>query len=329
MNLKIWLLLIFNLNFCVTVRKSESETFKKTVKFYVEKYRDGWNFMSGEKTNVKNVKYASYVDDSFYETLKILKISVEEQKFYYLQKFPELQKIAVNGFNTSDVEVILKYNLTNSVQLEYLDVSRNDLINFNKKMFRKNIQLKVLILSNNKISEISEKLFKYNVNLKELYLKSNKIKKIPRNIFNVSKSLEILHLSDNKIDGLHENLLKFCRNLKEINFDNNKIRFLSEKFFEGLEKLNTISFEDNEIMFLGDWFKHMKSLQLINFASNKISKVSPQFLSGLTADKNFQSNPCVRDLHDFDDCFGDWEDTAENVVDGKLLSFISKLKSFC
>ncbi|XP_013773373.1 leucine-rich repeats and immunoglobulin-like domains protein 2 isoform X1 [Limulus polyphemus] len=163
-------------------------------------------------------------------------------------------------------ELVLKNNHIKSIMasfgvyhnLEYLDVSHNQLITIGKNNFQKQSHLNYLLLSRNMISSIQNETFLGLEKLTVLHMNENFLQEIPPNVFSILPSLENLDLSQNRIF------------------------FISDAAFVGLNSLRVLSLRDNKITSIPVLaFHNLPTLLKLDIGLNSLRKVPEEGFSSL------------------------------------------------
>lgn len=176
--------------------------------------------------------------------------------------------------------------------MQYLDMSHNDVESLGSESFSSQGSLTTLIFSNNKISQILGKTFQGLTSLKEIDLSDNYIDHIDSSAFKSLKGLKILDLSNNRIKTFFNNTFQYLRGLKVLNICKNNLAEITVNYFKHLEELHELHLCSNNIETISDYvFKTLKNLEHLSLYGNKIGNFMPKSLVGLAGLK-------LMDVHD-------------------------------
>ena len=139
------------------------------------------------------------------------------------------------GFNLFDVEVILKHN-----NMQYIDLSFNGMEAISPKLFSNMLQLTNVDLSVNKLFNMGQNLFSElfarNLLLEEVNLSGNNLNEIPVNMFVHNRAIEYLDLSSNALQQITFEI-KQLLNLSELKMSKNLITYLDAASRKRLDDL--------------------------------------------------------------------------------------------
>ena len=252
--------------------------------------------MEENKSDIKSGKFITDVEDvsrikkNLYDN-NVYKINFHKKNFRKMKYLSKIVKICL--FNNSLVKLSLTENNIRSIKylwlansklgtfsnLKYLDLSRNNLENYNIKYIRKlNCKnLKDLFLYCNWFTDLEV----FNA-INENFGKHLRILKIGFNRFEDKTQLKECNFPELKIIGLnyvfskknYENLIKLkMKNLEEFYIQNNGIVSLVFLDQQTLPKLREIYLANNEIEVINtDVFLKFPSLERI-FIDNSVSKI--------------------------------------------------------
>ncbi|XP_076330344.1 uncharacterized protein LOC143236020 [Tachypleus tridentatus] len=207
---------------------------------------------------------------------------------------PELRELVLKNNNIKGIMA----SLTVYHNLEYLDVSQNQLITIDKNNFQKQNQLKYLLLSRNMLSSLHNETFSGLEKLIVLHINDNLLEEVPSNVFSVLSKLEILDISQNRIFFISESTFFGLDRLRVLSLRNNKLtdipthsfhnllmlikldiglnsfRTIPEEAFSSLTHLKELSLDGNgiQIIELGA-FRWLNSLLVLRLQDNELSEV--------------------------------------------------------
>ncbi|XP_054708291.1 slit homolog 3 protein-like [Uloborus diversus] len=123
------------------------------------------------------------------------------------------------------------------LNLEFLDMSRNQLSTLDKDNFRSIQHLKTLLLNHNMISDLQNDTFTGLHALEKLNLCSNLLQEIKAKVFVYLENLEELELSQNQIVNIEAEAFFGLKNLKTLVLRNNNLTFIPSLSFQYIPKL--------------------------------------------------------------------------------------------
>lgn len=139
-------------------------------------------------------------------------------------------------------------------ELEYLDLSRNNIANLSEYPFCGLINLKFLNLSRNSLQDV-----------KKLGLEERKL-------FPCIPELQILDMSHNRLKILTDETMSSLRRLKNLSFSDNQIASMSPYALIGLQRLQFIDLSNNRLSeFHPHFFHHSTELKKIFLRNNSIA----------------------------------------------------------
>ena len=196
---------------------------------------------------------------------KIIDLEIFNKKEVYNNL--EFLNLSNNNINNIIPLFHCKFNNLKKLNLSYNNISDIDCLGFDNIYFD---QLQILNLSNN----IIKKLNKINIpSLINLILINNEIdtgiNEFLESIYNLSNKLEIEKINNNEIIFNYSNKLDI--KFKYIIKDEDLINFLEKISFNGIENLK-IKYFDNNIDFLCN--ESLKELKILNLVENKITDIS-------------------------------------------------------
>jgi hypothetical protein len=181
------------------------------------------------------------------------------------------------------------------LQLEYLDLGRNQLSSIDEHAFDGLEQLNVLNLDDNRFTSVPSQAFAVIPQLFQLQLGQNGIQSLEgdvfrdlnrlsvldlsgANVYNVSeyafrglRRLKILRLGKNALDTLPASAMQSLRHLEELYLNHNFIETISSHALPGLSMLQTldVSYSPNLIGIASKAFYENRALKTINLSGNK------------------------------------------------------------
>lgn len=162
-----------------------------------------------------------------------------------------------------------------------LNLSGNSIEKIHNQAFHKLVELNYLDLSYNNMDYISSVLIKENIELDIFKISNNpRIKHLPVNGFECTADQFNIYLFDASNCGLEEifdNSLQTFTALSVINLSNNKIRTVSSKVFSMCPKLNEINLSNNMLNTLdAKIFEKNKELGKLHLQGNPLTVISAE-----------------------------------------------------
>ncbi|GFS61726.1 slit 1 protein [Trichonephila inaurata madagascariensis] len=121
--------------------------------------------------------------------------------------------------------------------LEFLDVSHNQLPILDKDNFVDLKELKVLLVNSNMISLLQNDTFRGLLSLKVLHLNENYLQALPAKCFVQLENLELLDLCQNSISSIDQEAFFGLKNLKTLLLRDNKLTHIPSTPFQYISKL--------------------------------------------------------------------------------------------
>ncbi|KFM66392.1 Leucine-rich repeat neuronal protein 2, partial [Stegodyphus mimosarum] len=146
---------------------------------------------------------------------------------------PELRELRLSNNHIKGVR--LSFNVYRN--LEFLDVSHNQLVNLGKENFAVLEHLTVLLVNRNMISLLQNDTFKGLNALKVLHLNENYLDELPPKVFVHLESLELLDLSQNRIASIEPEAFYGLKNLKTLLLRDNQLTNIPSTSFQYISKL--------------------------------------------------------------------------------------------
>ena len=185
-----------------------------------------------------------------------------------LTPYTGLKCLILSSNNLSELPEKLFYDLVN---LNYLNLSRNQLTEFNLNLFNKDnlVTLTELNISSNKLVTLDTELFHHFCNLDWLNLSDNYINNVD-NAFMKLGALQMLILSSNHLEKIKAEIFHGLANLKYLNMSNNQLTTLDQNVFKSLTKLYTLDLSNNKLAEINLNFS--SKLKLLNVSCNVIKQ---------------------------------------------------------
>ena len=159
--------------------------------------------------------------------------------------------------------------------LEYLDLSENELIDIEDSVFSALASLKFLYLQNNRLTAVTERTFQGLGTLKELDISHNEIRILPDKIFSDLQELESLNLAGNGIGQIREDTYLGLVSLKSLNLGDNRLTTIPVQALKKVPRVTHLYLENNHLDTVPTHaFREMKELRVLNLEGNEISDIS-------------------------------------------------------
>ena len=170
------------------------------------------------------------------------------------------------------------------VHTQALTLSDNNIVKIEVNAFQSLINLEYLDLHKNELRELDADLFLHLSLLKELYLDSNMLQRLPPNIFHTLTSLRYLNLDKNDLKELDADLFLPLSLLKDLWLNYNILQRLPSNIFQNLTNLQYLFLNKNELGELDtDMFLHLSMLKLLLLGNNKLKRLPPNIFHKLTS----------------------------------------------
>ena len=182
--------------------------------------------------------------------------------------------------------------------------------------------LEKLNLSFNEIDEYDDDAFRRLESLDSLHLNNNRLKRILSNLFSQLKQLQFLHLNENEINEISGDALFECVNLYEINMANNMLDQLNDELFRRASDLNnrylsltSINLANNQLTRIDrDLFSSLYNLEVLNLSRNEIEEFGDGCFDDLRKLKVLQLE------------FNKFNQKHPSVIDRRLFRNLSSIK---
>ncbi|XP_045530002.1 immunoglobulin domain and leucine-rich repeat-containing protein 2 isoform X2 [Pieris brassicae] len=183
-----------------------------------------------------------------------------------------LQAIIWTDSNLQTLEPDIFNGLHN---LEYIDLSRNEIKRTENGLFARLNRLKHLNISRNQIVDIPRKPFVDLQNLEVLDVSHNQIQVIPFQVFGLMTKLHYLDISFNKIATFLDYYFKPNRKLKTLFLNNNSLVKITSKALVDLKELEVLDISSNKLdNFPKLLFEALPELRELNLSYNKFLNIS-------------------------------------------------------
>ncbi|GIX91296.1 slit 1 protein [Caerostris extrusa] len=146
---------------------------------------------------------------------------------------PELRELRLSSNHIK----ALRSSLMVYRNLEFLDLSRNQLSILDKENFVALKQLRVLMVNSNMVSSIQNDTFKSLSKLRILHMNENYLQSLPPKGFHYLENLELLDLCQNSISDIDHEAFFGLKSLKTLLLRDNKITNIPTTPFQYVSKL--------------------------------------------------------------------------------------------
>lgn len=184
----------------------------------------------------------------------------------------------------------LSANVFTTVQLNVLDLSRNDLTVIADGSFRYLRYLEELNLRRNSLSILGEDTFSGLIGLISLYLNNNGISVIGANTFAGLRSLIRIDLSYNSLSQINGDMFGRSRlPLRKLFIRNNYLDVIPGNTFQSVQNIDFLSLSHNRITKLDDHlFVPLKNLKKLHIQNNAITEISSAVMDEVSKLTEFQ-----------------------------------------
>lgn len=186
-----------------------------------------------------------------------------------LELYPDLEYLDLSFNNIDMLDLnIFKYQ----TKLRVLRLSVNRLPWLHPESFVGLNQLQLLDLSMNQLYKIDPLSFIELDALQELRLSNNLLKVLPPNIFAGLKKLKRLDLSGNQLHTIAHHMFDDIPSLDSLNLSNNNITVISPDAFNGLSTLKHLDISSNSLA--DPSFNGLNNLVYINMSNNLVQRIT-------------------------------------------------------
>ncbi|XP_049697500.1 leucine-rich repeat and immunoglobulin-like domain-containing nogo receptor-interacting protein 3 [Helicoverpa armigera] len=184
--------------------------------------------------------------------------------------------------------------------LEYIDLSRNEITRTEHGLFARLTRLKSLNLSRNFIDDIPRFTFADLENLEVLDVSHNRLHVIPFQVFgpmirlqyldishnqiatfldyyfNPNRQLKALFLNNNSLVKITSNALVNLKELETLDISSNKLDYIPKSLFDNFEQLRELNLSSNQFQNISqDAYKNLKNLRWLSMGGNRLRTLPP------------------------------------------------------
>ena len=165
--------------------------------------------------------------------------------------------------------------------LEFLDLSENQLRHLGKNQFASCQKLHQLNISNNFLASLHAKTFKGLATVQSVDLSKNMLTTLVNQTFAPLETLVELRLSHNKINLIEDLAFAGLSRLRVLYLDHNLMSFIKPSWLEPLKNLRFLYLQNNVVRSLPAFvFRPLKALQILELKHNQIHDVSQDAFYG-------------------------------------------------
>ncbi|XP_034836253.1 leucine-rich repeat and immunoglobulin-like domain-containing nogo receptor-interacting protein 3 [Maniola hyperantus] len=192
---------------------------------------------------------------------------------------PSLREIIWTDSNITSIEMNVFDGL---YDVEYIDLSRNEMTRTEHGLFARLSRLKHLNLSRNHIDDIPRFTFADLSNLEVLDISHNKLRVLPFQVFGPMIRLQYLDISYNKLATFLDYYFKPNRQLKTLFLNNNSLVKITSNALVNLEELETLDISSNKLDHIHkSLFDNLEQLRALNLSHNNFTNISQDAFKNL------------------------------------------------
>ncbi|VDK72824.1 unnamed protein product [Litomosoides sigmodontis] len=166
--------------------------------------------------------------------------------------------------------------------LEYLDLSFNEIDVLDVKIFKYQTKLRVLRLRGNQLSSIQPDSFVGLSQLQMLDLSANRLTQLDPFSFPELSHLRELTVSSNLLTTLLPDTFAGLKNLQQLDLSNNRLHTIARHLFHDVSTLRLLDLSHNNLSKIeADTFVNLTSLKHLDLSSNSLADLSFNGLNSL------------------------------------------------
>ncbi|CAH2088223.1 unnamed protein product [Euphydryas editha] len=190
-----------------------------------------------------------------------------------------LQEITWTSSNITALEINVFDGLHN---IEYIDLSRNEIKRTEHGLFARLTRLRHLNLSRNHIEDIPRFTFADLYSLDVLDVSHNRLHVIPFQVFGPMTELQYLDISYNKIATFLDYYFKPNRQLRTLFLNNNSLVKITSNALVNLKELETLDISSNNLDNIPKAiFDNLEQLRDLNLSYNNFQNISQEAFKNL------------------------------------------------
>lgn len=161
-------------------------------------------------------------------------------------------------------------------RLKSLNLSRNFIDDIPRFTFADLENLEVLDVSHNRLHVIPFQVFGPIIKLQYLDISHNKIATFLDYYFNPNRQLKALFLNNNSLVKITSNALVNLKELETLDISSNKLEYIPKSIFDNFEQLRTLNLSFNQFQNISqDVFKNLKNLRWLSMGGNRLRTLPP------------------------------------------------------
>lgn len=166
--------------------------------------------------------------------------------------------------------------------LEFLDLSDNQILTLDRGAFFRLTNLKVLRLNGNQIKSLIVETFAGLSGLQVLDISQNKLERLPTSVFADLHRLEVLNISHNQLKAMSPGALTGLTSLKELHLARNQLSEIPRTALHAPISLKLLDLSSNRLTAIpNESFERLTDLEILKLNDNSIERIDEQGFVGL------------------------------------------------